>query len=61
VLLREQNRSEFAGTIMQFVGRAVGAGTAAVVVVGGPAHSVNRLDHLQGVGGSLGHDGPLLG
>jgi hypothetical protein len=61
VLLREQDRCEFARSIVQFVGRTVAASTAAVVVVGRPGHSVHRLDHFQGVCRSLGHDRPLLG
>ena len=40
-LLCEQNRGEFACPLMQFVGRAVGAGTLTVVVVGGPRHAVH--------------------
>ena len=60
MLLREQDRGEFTGPIVQLVGRAVGACPPTVVIVGRPAHSVDGFDHLQGAGRRLGHDGPLL-
>jgi hypothetical protein len=60
MLLREQNRGEFTGPIVQLVGRAVGAGPPAVVVTGRSAHAVDGFDYLQGARGRLSDHCPLL-
>lgn len=58
--LREQHRGEFLCPIVQFIRGAVGTRPLTVIVVGRTGHAVHRFDHRQGVGGGLGHHGPLL-